>query len=304
MKVIVLGKGGQLGYELMRLPLPSGIDRVGFGRSEVDITDEAAVKALFCHESPDVIINAAAYTDVDKAETDRSTVFAVNEKAPRSIVSACAELGASLIHLSTDFVFDGTKEGPYTEDDAVNPINVYGESNAAGEQAVRETLDRHIILRTSWLFGGHGSNFVKTILRLGENRDNLSIVDDEQGCPTPAIDLARAIMELTAQLSEKTRWGTYHYAGRGATTWYTLAEEIFSLAEGTLGHRPILDPIPATEYPSPARRPANSVLDCTRIATEFGIEPLDWRAGLRSVIQELLGECLTSAPMEQISGIA
>ncbi|MAF95435.1 MAG: dTDP-4-dehydrorhamnose reductase [Rhodospirillaceae bacterium] len=290
MKVIVIGKGGQLGYELMRFPLPSGIDRAGFGRTEVDITDQTAVKSLFRDEHPDVIINVAAYTDVDKAETDHAAAFAVNEKAPRSIASACAETGACLIHLSTDFVFDGTKKEPYTENDAVNPINVYGESKAAGEQAVREVLDRHIILRTSWLFGRHGSNFVKTILRLGEKRDSLSIVDDERGCPTSAFDLARAILELTAQISEHMRWGTYHYAGRGATTWYGLAGEIFLLAEGAFGQRPILDPISAREYSSPARRPANSVLDCTRISTEFGIEPVDWRNELRSVVQELLGE--------------
>jgi dTDP-4-dehydrorhamnose reductase len=287
MKIVIFGRDGQLGHALCRAPAVTDIERIAFNHQDADITDQTRIAALIRRERPDVVVNAAAYTDVDGAETTRDVAFAVNAAAPGAIARACADIGAALVHVSTDFVFDGAKSEPYDESDAVNPINVYGESKAAGEDAVRSGLDRHVILRTSWVFGAHGRNFVKTMLRLGGEQECLSVVDDRKGCPTPVNDLAGAIDAIVALISTEPRWGTYHFTCPDPTTWYGFAREIFRLAAPILPRTPRLLPIPTEDYPLPARRPRNVVLDCRRIVAAFGVTPVSWKVGLSSVIEEL-----------------
>jgi dTDP-4-dehydrorhamnose reductase len=240
---------------------------------------------------PTLIINAAAYTAVDRAESEPDAAFAANADAPAHLAEAAAAAGASLIHLSTDYVFDGAKPVPYTEDDAVRPLGVYGASKAAGERAIRERLDRHVILRTSWVFGLHGANFVKTMLRLGHARARLDVVADQSGCPTGAADIAAAIHGIARQIllgSRTNAWGTYHFAGRGSTNWYGFAEAIFERAEPIWGRRPQVTPIATADYPTPARRPTNSILDCTRFDRIFALPRRPWPERLDIVVRSLL----------------
>jgi dTDP-4-dehydrorhamnose reductase len=240
-------------------------------------------------QRPDLAINLAAYTAVDRAESEAEAAWAVNCTGAMHIAAGCADRGIPLVHLSTDYVFDGYKDGPYREDDPVNPLGVYGASKEAGERAVREALRRHIILRTSWVYGAFGQNFVKTMLRLGAERETLRVVADQHGCPTAAADIASALVALAQQVAAgEERWGTYHFAGAGATTWHGFAEAIFDLALPYRGRRPRVEPIATEQYPTPARRPRNSVLDCSKIADAFGIRPAPWRPALAAVIRELL----------------
>ncbi len=290
MRLLVTGSAGQIGEALTATPHPAGVEILGFDRARLDITVRAAVDASLISTGPDLVVNAAAYTAVDKAESEPAAAFAANRDGPALLAAACAERGLSLLHISTDYVFDGTKAGPYTEDDPVNPLGIYGSSKAAGEQAVRERLDRHVILRTAWVYGTHGHNFVKTMLRLGRERDELGIVDDQRGCPTAASEIACAIVGIATQLAagKADGFGTFHFCGAGATTWYGLARAIFEVAAAHGAKTPRVKSITTAEHPTPAPRPRNSVLDCHRIRRVYGVEPRPWRDCLVECIDELL----------------
>jgi len=287
MKVLVIGSNGQLGWELYRKGEEQGFDMVGLDLPEIDITDPRAVKNEVSQADVSLIINAAAYTAVDQAESEPELAFAVNRDGSACLASSCAEVGIPLIHISTDYVFDGSKKGPYFEKDPVSPLGVYGRSKAAGETEVRDHLQKHIILRTAWLYGIHGQSFVKTMLRLGREKEVLKVAADQYGCPTYAADLAEAILAIAAQIGEELNisWGTYHYCGRGVTTWHGLAEKIFDLAKqyDSFMVKKVV-PITTEEYPTPAKRPANSVLDCSLITRHFGISSRPWKESLARMI--------------------
>ena len=288
MKLLVLGGAGQVGRELCRLGWPVGTRLVAMDRAGIDIADRDTVFATLGRERPDIVVNAAAYTAVDRAESEPEAAWAVNCTGPANLAAACAEASIPLIHLSTDYVYDGTKPGPYREDDAVNPLGVYGNSKEAGDRAIRQGLPEHVILRTAWVYSAHGHNFVKTMLRLGAERPGLRVVADQTGSPTAAADIAAVIREIVRQIrAGSTRWGTYHFTGAGTVSWHGFAEAIFELAAPWRGPPPRVEAIATAAYPTPARRPANSVLDCTKIGTAFGIAPRPWRAALGEVIREL-----------------
>jgi len=288
MKLLVLGAAGQIGRELCSLRWPADYHIAGVDRVDVDIANREQVGAAMQRERPDIVINAAAYTAVDRAESEAEAAFAVNAVGPANLAAACRTAGIPLIHISTDYVFDGSKKGPYREDDSVNPLGVYGRSKEAGDRAVREALPEHVILRTAWVYSAHGHNFVRTMLRLAGERPVLRVVADQIGSPTSAADAARAIAAIVERLAiGESRWGTYHFAGGGTVSWHGFAEAIFELAGPWRGAPPKVDAITTAEYPTPARRPANSVLDCRRVAEAFGIMPRPWREALADVIREL-----------------
>jgi dTDP-4-dehydrorhamnose reductase len=288
MKLLVLGAGGQVGHELYRLAWPAGYSITAFDRSGVDIARREAVFAAVARERPDIVINAAAYTAVDRAESEPDIAWASNCTGPANLAAVCRDVGIPLIHLSTDYVFDGSKAGAYREDDPVKPLGVYGKSKEAGDQAVRGALAHHVILRTAWVYSGHGHNFVKTMLRLAGERPVLRVVADQIGSPTSAGDIAAAIAAIVQQFDAgNSSWGTYHFAGGGAVSWHGFAQAIVELAAPWRGTAPLVEAITTADYPTPAQRPANSVLDCRRIAEAFGIVPRPWREALAEVIAEL-----------------
>lgn len=287
MKVLIVGSNGQVGSELRRRAARWGLTALGLDRAALDITDATAVAAALAGSGAKVVINAAAYTAVDRAEQEPERAYAVNRDGPAHLAAACAQLGLPLLHISTDYVFDGSKAGPYTETDPAAPLGVYGDSKWQGEEAVRARLDQHIILRVSWVFGIDGNNFVKTMLRLARERDELRVVADQHGCPTYAGAIADVLLDLAARSGSGTAlpWGTYHYCGAPATTWQQFAEAI--LAEGRRYEAlraQTVTPITTADYPTPARRPANSVLACERIGADLGITPSPWQAGLQTML--------------------
>ncbi|KJS40066.1 MAG: dTDP-4-dehydrorhamnose reductase [Rhodospirillaceae bacterium BRH_c57] len=287
--VLVIG-AGQLGTELARLAWPAGFTVTQRDQDTLDVTDRGAVFAAVRDLRPVLVVNAAAYTAVDKAESDTEVAFAVNRDGPAFLAEACAETGAALVHVSTDYVFDGAKTGAYSETDPVSPLGVYGVSKEAGEQAVRQHLPRALILRTAWVFSAHGHNFVKTMLRLAAERDELRVVADQHGCPTAAADLAAGILHAALRCLDSDDaglWGTYHFCGTGPTTWHGFAQAIIDGQASTTGKRPVVHAITTEEFPTPAKRPANSVLDTRRFAETFGLTPRPWRDGLAEVLEEL-----------------
>jgi len=287
MRILVTGSNGQVGWEVSRRGARKGFDSLALDRATLDITDKSAVNREVSRSGPAVVVNAAAYTAVDQAESEPELAFAANRDGPANLASACAEAGIPLIHISTDFVFGGEKKGPYLESDQVSPVNVYGKSKAAGETAVRERLQEHIILRTSWVYGEQGSNFVKTILRLGRERDVIQVVADQYGCPTYAADLADTILKIAAQIQDNRQitWGTYHYCGKGVASWHSLAEATLSLAKQYTSLRvKTIEAIGTADYPTPAKRPLNSVLDCSLIEKTFHIHPKPWHGSLAQMI--------------------
>jgi dTDP-4-dehydrorhamnose reductase len=288
MKVLVLGSHGQVGRELCRRDWPADCELAAYDRDGIDITSREAVFAAVAAERPDVVVNAAAYTAVDRAESEPDAAWAGNCTGPANLAAACAGAAIPLIHISTDYVFDGSKASPYCEDDPVNPLGVYGRSKEAGDRAVREVLSEHVILRTAWVYSAHGHNFVKTMLRLAAERPALRVVADQTGSPTNAADIAAALAEVVRLIAAgDRRWGTYHFTGAGAVTWHGFAEAIFALAEPWRGPAPLVEAIATADYPTPARRPANSVLDCSRIGDAFGIVPRRWLDALAEVIDEI-----------------
>ncbi len=291
MKLLVIGAGGQLGSALTRESRRAGFFTAAADMPEFDITDPAAVRRLVAGVDPDLAVNAAAYTAVDAAEDHPETAFAVNRDGPGHLAGVCAAAGIPLVHISTDYVFDGTGSRPYDEGDPVSPLGVYGRSKAEGEDAVRTRLAEHLILRTSWLFGAAGNNFVKTMLRLGGQETTVRVVADQVGCPTSAEDLAGAVVRLASRVSSGTDpgWGTYHFCNRGATTWHGFAEAIFALARGRCPLRvTTVSPITTAEFAAAAPRPAYSVLSCERIARRFDIVPRPWQAALADTLDAIL----------------
>jgi dTDP-4-dehydrorhamnose reductase len=276
MTTLVLGAGGQLGRALVRR---LGAAAVGLGHDALSIDDaDAVARALDAHR-PERVVNAAAYTQVDRAEAEPEAAFRVNRDGPSILARACRARSVALLHVSTDYVFDGAKPGAWVETDATSPLGVYGASKLAGEQALLDADPDATVVRTSWVFSADGANFVKTILRLARERPVLRVVADQRGCPTHADDLARALLALT---ESGARRGVYHFCGDGPTTWHGFAETI--VREAGLAAR--VDPIATAEYPTPARRPANSVLDTGKIR-QAGITPAPWVDGLRAVVAEL-----------------
>ena len=287
--LLVTGAGGQVGTELLRRSEAAGFSVKGLTRADLDISDPDAVSAAVREAAPRFLVNAAAYTAVDKAESEPDAAFAVNRDASGHLAAAAAAAGIPLIHISTDYVYDGTKAGAWVESDPVSPLGVYGASKEAGERAVCDALDAHVILRTSWVYAAHGGNFVKTMLRVGAERDALRVVDDQHGAPTFAGDIADAILTIAQRIDGGTQaWGTYHYTAEGQTTWHGLAEAIFARAERVWSRRPTVEAIPTSEYPTPAKRPVNSVLDCSAVAAAFGVPRRPWQAGLEEVLGDLL----------------
>lgn len=290
MRILVIGQKGQLGTELMKAPWPSGVHVQSVGQEDLDLSQLDAVERFIAGDASDVVVNAAAYTAVDKAESEPELAFVINRDAPGVLAQSCASRSVPFIHVSTDYVFDGSKAEPYVEEDPIAPINTYGESKAAGEEAVRTANEQHLILRTSWLYSAHGQNFIKSMLRLASQRDELRVVNDQHGCPTSAADLAEAIVSLCGQIAAKReiQWGTYHYAGRGDTTWCGFADAVFETLQECGGRRPQLLGIPTSQYPTPARRPANSRMNCARIERTFGIQTRPWRESCNAVVKKLL----------------
>jgi dTDP-4-dehydrorhamnose reductase len=287
MKVLVLGSLGQIGSELLRTDWGSDFAVHGLAHSALDITDRNATLAAVAASGAELVVNAAAYTAVDRAEAETALAFGVNRDGAANVAAGCAATGAALIHVSTDYVFDGKQRTPYCEDDPIAPLGAYGQSKAAGEAAIRERLDRHIILRTAWVYGHAGQNFVETMLRLGMEREELRVVSDQIGSPSWAADIARAIAQIAARLGEGSKaWGTYHYTGVGEVSWHGFAEAIFDLAYPYTGRRPRVIAIATAEYPIAAARPAYSVLDCSKIAAQFGIRPQPWRDSLARMLAE------------------
>lgn len=290
MRVLVTGVGGQVGHELVRLA-PDGVEVFGFGSDELDITDAAQVAAVFGHVRPELVINAAAYTAVDKAESEPERAYAVNRDGVSLLGQMAQGAAIPVLHISTDYVFAGNASQPYGELDATGPTGVYGASKLAGEQALAEVCERHLILRTSWVFGAHGNNFVKTMLRLGREREEVGVVADQRGGPTSAAGIARTLWLIAQRYREQGAlpWGVYHYSGAPACSWHAFACEIFTqaVALGSLARAPQVHAIGTDQYPTPARRPAWSVLSCDKIASAFAVAQDDWRAELNKVLREL-----------------
>lgn len=284
MKVLVFGKTGQVATELRRRT-PDGVQVTSLGREDADFADPDGCVAHVERTDADAIIIAAAYTAVDKAETEEDLALTVNASTPGAIARACALRSLPVVYLSTDYVFDGTGIQPFRPDHPTAPLGAYGRTKLRGEEAVRAAGGAHAtILRTSWVFSAHGANFVRTMLRLGAERDRLTIVADQIGGPTPAADIASACIAIArAVLQDPDKSGTYHFSGAPDTSWANFAREIFARADLT----PEVADIPTSAYPTPARRPANSRLDCSDTARVFGIERPDWRAGLDWVLAEL-----------------
>ena len=292
MRILVSGASGQVGHELVIRAGGYGLEALGMTRDHLDITDDGQVADLVRRLKPGMIINAAAYTHVDNAETYSERAYSVNRDGAASLARAARHASIPLLHISTDYVFSGEARAPYREEHEVAPTGVYGASKLAGEAAIQGLLDEHLILRTSWVYGTHGHNFVKTMLRLGCQRDSLSVVADQFGCPTQAGSIADVLLQLAQRYAERGElaWGLYHYSGRSPCTWFDFAVEIFRQAEakGILAKRPKVSPITTAQYPTPARRPAWSVLDCTKFETTFGIETHDWHDDL-SIVLDALG---------------
>jgi dTDP-4-dehydrorhamnose reductase len=288
-KVLVFGAGGQVGRELTQRPVPAGFAVAGLARAEGDITDRAAVEDAVRRYQPDMIVNAAAYTAVDKAESEPDRAFAVNEDGARHLASAAKDVGAVLVHFSTDYVFDGRKSDPYVEDDPVAPVSAYGRSKEAGERAVRATTPRHIILRTAWIYAAQGHNFLRTMLRLAGERDLVRVVADQEGAPTCAADVADATLKiLTSSPDRKEAFGTFHLTNYGRTTWHGFAQAIFGCLARRGERIPRLEAITTAEYPTPAGRPAMSALDCGKIERAYGIRLRPWEAAAAETIDTLL----------------
>ncbi|WP_319416090.1 dTDP-4-dehydrorhamnose reductase [Marispirochaeta aestuarii] len=275
----IIGNQGMLGKELSRYFDEAGLPHVGSDR-EISILEPSALRNFTKKHRPDWIVNCSAYTAVDKAEEEESAAFALNRDGPANIAEAAADLNVPLIHISTDYVFDGSSAEPLAEDAATGPQSVYGRSKLAGEEAVRKITERHFIMRTAWLYGEFGSNFVYTMLKLMESRDSIKVVDDQKGSPTWARELALLISVIIG--SGSTAYGTYHFSGEGECSWYGFAREIYRLGreKGVLTSECEINPCPSSEFPTPARRPRYSLLCKEKVKREYGLEIPDWKDSL------------------------
>lgn len=281
-KILITGGQGQLAYELVQLANQHQV--IALTHQQLDITNPSAVQQVFDTYQPTIVINTAAYTKVDLAEQNSEQAYAVNCTGAKNLAIACAKIPIPLFHLSTDYVFDGTKNSPYLETDSVSPINTYGMTKWQGEEAIRTHCSQHIILRVSSLFGHHGQNFVKTILRLAQEKETLRIVSDQTMCPTPAYAIAETLLKII----NKPQWGTYHYCGLEPATWYDFANLIVQFAKKHIALKvKQIEPIATTDFPTAAKRPAYSVLDCTQFEKNFHIKRPHWQTGLKNVITAL-----------------
>jgi len=290
MNILIFGGEGQLGCELVQQSQIFGHAAKAPLETQANIIDINEVKHTIDAYRPSLVINSAAYTAVDKAETEKKIAFAVNKTGAGNIARCCALAHIPLIHISTDYVFDGQKGSPYLETDPISPVGIYGRSKAEGEAEVRSRLNMHIIIRTSWLYGVHGHNFVKTILKLARENEFIQVVADQHGSPTSALDLAEAILIICGQIENRRTidWGTYHYCGQGITTWYEFAEAILELSRLKSTIKTLrVKPISTAEYPTNATRPQFSALDCRRITHYFGINPKPWQESLKRVIEKI-----------------
>ncbi len=287
MRILVTGREGQVAQSLAEQA--GGHELVFAARPDLDLAIPATIEAVVARVHPDLIVSAAAYTAVDKAESEPDLATAINGEAPGILARAGAKIGAPIIHLSTDYVFDGGLDRPWREDDPVGPISAYGATKLAGEQAVQASGGTHAILRLAWVYSPFGNNFVKTMLRLAETRDALNVVEDQRGCPSSALDIATAILKVADAWAQRgASSGVYHFAGTGETDWAGFARAIFAESVRHGGPTARVTGIPSSDYPTPARRPANSRLDCTRFAETFGYRAPAWQDSLAVVVERLL----------------
>ena len=288
-KVLVIGKTGQVASALQRSSAYSPLKYHFAGRDEVELTSGLSMTKIIQTSRPDLVINCAAYTAVDKAEDEADLAKAVNETGPAVLAGLCSQVGIPLIHLSTDYVFAGDADRPYLETDPIQPGNSYGRSKAAGEAAVRAALSQHVIIRLAWVYGETGANFFNTMLRLGRDKRELGIVDDQFGTPSYTGDIARALDVVATQVLEKpgsTNWGTFHLTNEGVTSWYGFARRIFELARMQGYPAVAVHPISTADYPTPARRPAYSVLDCSKIKDQFEVNLRHWEDALFDCVEK------------------
>ena len=285
-KFLITGAKGQVGYCLTH-QLQGKHEILAVDRDELDITDKSAVKNVVENFRPDVIINAAAHTAVDRAETEVELSESINVKGPQYLAEAAKSIDAAILHISTDYVFDGQREGKYKETDATDPQGVYGKTKLEGEQAVAKANDKFIVLRTAWVFGEHGNNFVKTMLRLAKTRNTLGVVADQIGGPTYAGDIAASLIQIAEKIiaGEDVQYGIYHFTGEPYISWCDFAKAIFdeAVSQNVLEKSPLVNAITTADYPTPAKRPANSCLDLTKIQQVFGIQPSDWKKALKNI---------------------
>jgi dTDP-4-dehydrorhamnose reductase len=292
-RILVTGKNGQVGFELMRSLAPI-VDVIAVGQQECNLADESAIRKLIRTIRPDIIVNSAAYTAVDKAEAETELADLINHNAPRVIGEEAEALGATVIHFSTDYVFDGEKRDPYLESDMTIPVSVYGRTKRDGEKALATVCDRHLILRTSWVYGAYGNNFIKTILRLACDREFINVVDDQHGAPTSAALLADLTSHVISRLASKDAicYGTYHVAGSGRTTWHALAVKIVTEARRYDRNLKLMPeniyPISTLGYPTPAKRPKNSLLNSSKFKKTFDLLLPEWEVNLTHTLKEIL----------------
>ena len=292
MKIFVSGREGQVARSLaVAASGRAGLELSFAGRPEIDLAVAGSAARAIGAARPDLVIHAAAYTAVDRAESDVELAHRVNGLAAGEVAAAAAACGARLIHISTDYVFDGSASRPYVESDPTGPVNAYGASKLAGEAAVRAAHPEALILRTSWIVSRFGQNFVKTMLRLAQTRNELAVVGDQFGCPTEAGALARALVDLAGRWDELRPGGTYHLAGSGSATWAELAEAVMQASAARGGPRAAIRPIPTADYPTPAARPRYTVLDCRRAQHDLGLVLPPWRQAIDTLTDELIREC-------------
>jgi len=290
-QILVTGGNGQLGTELKRYAWPEGWAVTAIDIDDLDLRDTAAIAAMVASEPWAAVISAGAYTAVDKAESDVVTAWAVNAMAPAAFAEACAKANIPIVQVSTDYVFDGARDGAWEVTDPVAPLGVYGASKLGGELAVRTSGARYAIVRTAWVVSAHGNNFIKTMLRVGATNPTLRVVDDQHGSPTSATDLAAALAKITMRLVDDLTapTGTYHFSNAGAVTWAGFAREIFAQSAARGGASAEVQGITTAEYPTPATRPANSLLSHDAIICDYGIHPPAWQTALGNILDELLG---------------
>lgn len=291
MRLAVTGKQGQVVTSLLERGAAASVEVIALGRPELDLADPASVKAAIAAAAPDVVVSAAAYTAVDKAESEPELAFEVNEVGAAAVAEAAAVLQIPIIHLSTDYVFAGDKADPYLESDPTGPVSVYGASKLAGEKKVAAATGNHAILRTAWVYSPFGANFLKTMLRLGASRDMLRVVADQRGTPTSALDIADAVITVARRLKtdpDPALRGVFHLTGGGEGTWADFAEVIFASLEARTGRGVAVERITTADYPTPARRPANSRLSNRKLQSSYGVKLADWDVSTRSVVDRLL----------------
>jgi dTDP-4-dehydrorhamnose reductase len=287
--ILLFGGGGQLGQEIAQQAVRSNVPLMALSRRDADIADADKVMQVIKDHGPHVVLNAAGYTNVDGAESDREAAFLTNACGAGNLAMACHAAGVPLVHFSTDYVFDGAKRGAYVEDDPVAPLSDYGRSKLAGEDIIRATHPMHLILRTAWLYGVFGKNFLKTMMRLATERDEIRVVADQHGNPTSTGQIAAAVFSVLPRLLERNcPWGTYHLAARGTASWFSFAENIVAVQSKYTGKRPAVVPIATGDYPAVAKRPPNSTLDCSLFVKSFEVDIDPWKSECERVVYDLL----------------